>query len=125
MAQKRAVMKINILGTDYTITKKKYEDDPYFKNRSWDGYCTEYLKGIVYCDMSTAPGWENTTPEERERSEKETLRHEIVHAFFNESGLSHSTSGVGGPWAKHEEMVDWIAIQGPKIYEAWKAAGAL
>ena len=125
MAQKRAVMTIDILGTKYTVTKKRYDDDPYFKKRSFDGYCAEYLKAIVYCDMSTAPGWEDTTPEERERSEKGTLRHEIVHAFLNESGLSSSASGVDGPWAKHEEMVDWFAIQGPKIYEAWKAADAL
>ena len=118
-------MKINILGTDYTVTKKRYSDDPYFENHSTEGYCAEYLKAIVYCDASTLPGWEDTTLMERESSEKETLRHEIVHAFFNESGLSHSTSGVGGPWAKHEEMVDWFAIQGPKIYEAWRAADAL
>lgn len=125
MAQKRTVTQVDILGTKYTIERKKYEDDPYFKKLSAEGYCAEYLKAIVYCDMSTVPAWEDMTTEECENSEKETLRHEIVHAFFNESGLSSSTSGVGGPWAKHEEMVDWIAIQGPKIYEAWKAAGAL
>lgn len=118
-------MNIDILGTKYTVTKKRYDADPCFKKRSWDGYCAEYLKAIVYCDLSTAPGWEGMTPEERKNSEKETLRHEIVHAFLNESGLSSSTSGVNGPWAKHEEMVDWFAIQGPKIYEAWKAADAL
>jgi hypothetical protein len=28
-------------------------------------------------------------------------------------------------WATNEEMVDWIAIQGPKIYSAWKDASAL
>jgi hypothetical protein len=28
-------------------------------------------------------------------------------------------------WAKNEEMVDWFALQGPKIYAAWKEAGAI
>jgi len=55
---------------------------------------------------------------------KETLRHEIVHAFLFECGLS-ACSGYADHWAKNEEMVDWIAIQGPKIHEAWKKAGAL
>lgn len=99
MAQKRTVMTINILGTKYTVTKKRYDDEPYFKKRSVDGYCAEYIKAIVYCDMSTCPGWADMAPEECEASEKETLRHEIVHAFFNESGLSSSTSSIDGPWA--------------------------
>ena len=28
-------------------------------------------------------------------------------------------------WARNEEMIDWIAYQGLKIIEAWKAAGAI
>lgn len=27
--------------------------------------------------------------------------------------------------AKNEEMIDWIALQGVKIYDAWKAVGAV
>ena len=116
---------INVLGTEYTIVKKQYKDDPYFEKKSYDGYCSEFGKEIVYCDMSTYPGWEDESPEEVATCEKNTLRHEIVHAFYNESGLSHSANCVDVPWAKNEEMVDWIAIQGPKIYQAWKAAGAI
>ena len=56
---------------------------------------------------------------------KKTLRHEIMHAFLNESGLSDSSNQYGGAWAKNEEMVDWIALQGEKIYNAWKEANAL
>ena len=125
MAQERAVMKISVLGTSYTIRKRKYDADPLFEKRSWDGYCSENTKEIVHCDMTTFPGWEDETPEAVERCEKATLRHEIVHAFLNESGLSYSSSRNNNPWAKNEEMVDWIALQGPKIYEAWKKAGAL
>ena len=118
-------MVINILGTKYTVKKKRYKDDPFFDRNSWDGYCSENTKEIVYCDMTTFPGWEYESPKAVESCEKETLRHEIVHAFFNESGLSYSSSKNSGPWAKNEEMVDWIALQGPKIYKAWEAAGVL
>jgi hypothetical protein len=52
------------------------------------------------------------------------LRHEIVHAFFFESGLAQSSNKCED-WAMNEEMVDWIARQGLKIYAAWKAAECL
>ena len=51
---------------------------------------------------------------------KATTRHEIVHAFFFESGL-----GCESDYAQNEELVDWIARQGPKLYRAWAEAGAL
>ena len=28
-------------------------------------------------------------------------------------------------WTQYEELVDWIALQGVKIYDAWKAVGAV
>lgn len=118
-------MTVNILGTDYAVIKKQYDADPYFKEQSVDGYCDGLMKEIVCCDMATYPSWEKEPKDRVTVAEKQTLRHEIVHAFFNESGLEESTFRVDGAWAKNEEMVDWIALQGPKIYEAWRAAGAL
>lgn len=56
---------------------------------------------------------------------KRLLRHEITHAFLNESGLQHCSSVPMGAWARHEEMVDWIAIQFPKIMKAFQEVGAL
>ena len=56
---------------------------------------------------------------------KQTLRHEIIHAFLHESGLSDSTMQSPRGWAKNEEMIDWIAFQGPKIYEVWEEVGAI
>ena len=46
------------------------------------------------------------------------LRHEVLHAFLFESGLSE-TAGFSGCWATNEEMVDWFAIQSPKIFEVF------
>ena len=55
---------------------------------------------------------------------KNPLRHEIVHAFLYECGLAENANGTDA-WPKNEEMVDWIAFTGPKIYTAWAEAGAL
>lgn len=124
MEKKRPVT-INILGTDYTILKKQYTDDPDFEKYSFSGYCDGIAKEIVFCDMMTYPGWDNEPKARAAIVEKEILRHEIVHAFFNESGLSENASQFHGSWAKNEEMVDWIALQGPKIYRAWRQVKAI
>lgn len=49
--------KVNILGTEYTIQKRKYSEEPAFKKRSIDGYCDRYQKLIVYCDLDTDEVW--------------------------------------------------------------------
>ena len=118
-------MTINVLGTEYTIIVKKYDEDEAFERRSIDGYCDSYKKEIVVCDMNTYKGWEHDTEKTIVECQKETIRHEIVHAFFYESGLWGNSFGIDNSWAKNEEMVDWIALQGEKIYNAWKEANAL
>ena len=115
-------MTVNILGTEYTITKKKYTEEEAF---SIDGFCDSFTKQIVYCDMSTYKDWEYELPETVAACEKHCIRHEIVHAFLSESGLADSSFPYDGAWAGNEEMVDWIASQGPKIYAAWAQAGVI
>ena len=117
--------KVNILGTEYTIQIKKYDEDEDFEKRGLCGYCNAYKKIIVIGDLSTFKGWENEEKEIIERYQKETARHEITHAFFNESGLQDSALTFEGAWAKNEEMVDWFAIQSPKIFKAFKEVGCL
>ena len=118
-------MTVSILGTPYEIIVKKYDDEEAFERRSIAGFCDGYAKEIVSCDMHTYKDWENDTEKTIVECQKETTRHEIVHAFFYESGLWDSSLGIDNSWAKNEEMVDWIAIQGAKIYNAWKEADAL
>ena len=112
-------MKIDVLGTLYEILYKNYEDDPEFSERTIDGYCDSIEKQIVICRMKTFPAWGNNTEEYCKRYEKLVLRHEIIHAFLNESGLQDSSSFCQA-WAKNEEMIDWIAIQLPKIVKVMK-----
>ena len=118
-------MTVNVLGTEYSIARKKYEDEGIFKDRGIDGYCDSNTKEIVVCDLSTYPGWENESESSKRISEKLTLRHEITHAFLSESGLADNTLHYDAGWAQNEEMVDWIAFQGPKIYAAWQSVDAL
>lgn len=115
---------VNILGADYKITVKKYDEDEHFRRNGAGGYCAGVDNEIVLCDMQTFPGWEVATKEECKRQQQILLRHEIVHAFLYESGLG-SNSARAQEWATNEEMVDWIALQGQKIYKAWGQAGAL
>ncbi len=115
---------VNILGMQYSITIKKYSEDEAFERYKANGYCSGVEKAIVLCDMTTYPDWENETDMACDSQMKETLRHEIVHAFLNESGLA-ANRNESNAWARNEEMVDWIALQGPKLYKAWQEVGAL
>ncbi len=117
--------KVEILGAEYTITIKKYNEDEAFERDSSSGYCYSHTRQIVVCDMSTYKGWEHEPAEVIREQQKETIRHEIIHAFFNESGLKDSANSVTDSWARNEEMIDWFAIQGPKILKAWQEAGAV
>ena len=117
-------MTVDILGTPYAILTRKREDDPRFKDNIC-GYCDEFLRRIVLCDLKTHEEWKDETPEKLEICRKLILRHEIVYAFLNESGLRDNAGTLNAPWPMNEEMVDWFAIQGPKIMKAWKEAGCL
>jgi hypothetical protein len=74
---------------------------------------------IVVADLNTIDGWANESDEVKRKQIKATLRHEIIHAFLHESGLSGS-SVTDVPWAVNEEMVDWFAIQFPKMIKVFE-----
>ena len=92
-------MKITILDTEYKIEKCKL-NSKHLENK-YDG-TTEYASQKIYI-----------SEELKGREYRETMRHEIIHAFLLESGLytemSHPENG------HDEQMIDWIAIQYPKI----------
>lgn len=111
--------KINILGTEYTIETHKISEDEILMQNQWCGYCAEEEHIIVVADMSEKK-YVDIDGEQAQRSFwNKTLRHEIIHAFLNKSGLSASAHVPTESWAKNEEMVDWLAIQLPKIYKAF------
>ena len=118
-------LKVRILGTKYKIETHKISEDRTLMDNQWAGYCGEDSKLIVIADMSEKKFFPDRDEKELESYRKQVLRHEIVHAFLNESGLSSSTNVPGGGWAKNEEMIDWLAIQSPKIYKVFREVGCL
>ena len=110
---------VDILGTRYTISEKTYEQDPYLKENGFGGYCAELSKEIVLLDIN-ADVYKDLSEAEKIANWKQVLRHEIIHAFLNESGLSQDANQWNAAWPKNEEMVDWIAIQFPKILKAYQ-----
>ena len=111
---------INILGTEYRIEERKTSEDEFLEENGYAGYCEEDFKLIVYADTTEEKYFGKMDDSTRLACRNRTLRHELIHAFLNESGLSTDASKTEGAWAKHEEMVDWFAIQSPKIYKAFQ-----
>ena len=109
---------VDVLGTRYTIKVVDANEDKYMKDNHLDGYCSSLSKTIAIADLKLIyPDW---TEEERANYQKHILRHELVHAYMDESGLNESALQYNQAWSKNEEMIDWIAYQFPKMLEAFK-----
>lgn len=109
-------MKIDVLGTKYTVTVTTAQKDPFLLN--CDGYCDKTTKQIVV----------KAKDNENELGNydvylKKIKRHEIIHAFLFESGLHENFNHK--EWGHDETMVDWVAVQFPKLMTAFKAADCL
>ena len=117
-------MKINVLGTKYNVRRVNYDEDEYMKKMHFGGYCNGSAKEIVILNLKSAPDWEDEPENVIEIQENTTLRHELIHAFLNESGLQWNSVDINH-WATNEEMVDWIAIQFPKLLKAFKEADCI
>lgn len=118
-------MKLKILGTEYTVCTHRVSEDDILRKNHWDGYCDEDKKEIVIADVMDEEFFVNMDAVGREKYRRKILRHEILHAFLNESGLSDNSAVPSEGWAKYEEMIDWFAIQFPKIRKVYKKAGCL
>lgn len=108
---------VAILGSMWAIYTARSESDPLLEERS--GYCDWTSKTIVIIKPD-----EGTTLADIQKFENRILRHEIVHAFLSECGLDNNSNQCDA-WAANEEMTDWFAAMGERIYKAWKEAGAL
>lgn len=109
-------MKINILGSEWSIEHRNVNADPLLTERS--GYTDPSINLIVIANRRNEDDVHNF-----EAVQQQTLRHEIVHAFLFESGLGMSFTH---PEYGHDEtVVDWIALQFPKLQKAFEEAGCL
>lgn len=112
--------KLDILGSEWDFEIRPYDDDSTFKELGVSGYCQARIRKMIICDMNTHPDWKSEPFYNTDAYMKETVRHEILHAFLYESGLDAGSIDVKGGGARNEEMIDWFAIQAPKIVKVWQ-----
>jgi len=112
--------KINILGVNYKIYDANEEKEVRLKT-NW-GFCDFHAKEIYIRDDIDKETDE--TCKNLKDFKNKVLRHEIIHAFLYESGLRENTLKLEA-WAENEEMVDWIAIQFPKLLKIFKELNIL
>jgi len=110
-------LKIDVLGTEYSLEVIPAHSDRLLKPGNIDGYCDSTSKRIMISDCA------ESDLDNVEIYIKEIKRHEIIHAFLNESGLQSSWEHP--VMGQEETVVDWIALQFPKLITAFKAADAL
>lgn len=107
---------IDVLGTEIRVLFKDQKQDEALKE--CDGYFDSsenlIVVKIIEPDAISLGNLENY--------QKKVLRHELVHAFLYHSGMSHC-SNYSESWATNEEMVDWFAIQSPKIFRVFQEQG--
>lgn len=106
-------MIVDILGTKYLIIQSNKVEDVTLE--SCDGYCDTSVKKIVIDTFQETPNSLENLDEYR----KKIIRHELVHAFLFESGLGCNS------WADKEEIVDWIAIQFPKLLKTFESTNLI
>ncbi len=107
---------IIIMGELWSIKEGTEEEFPGLIGA--DGYTDTSVRTIVI----EATIMDRTDPMAKanlEEYKKAVIRHGIIHAFLHESGLEGNTN-KSKHWSQNEEMVDWIAIQFPKILRVFK-----
>lgn len=116
-------MKVNILGQNYKIIIEDFHS-PGLKDSNRHGYCFFDAKEIHIVNLDTDEDWKNEKKKVKKQRRNVILRHELIHAFLFESGLAGNSNEIES-WAMNEEMVDWFAIQFPKILHLFKQCDCL
>jgi len=106
-------MKLNILGTVYDYQETTAKEEAGLDDK--DGYCDRYKK-IIRVETDYNENSPNAIKDFNGFKQK-VKRHEIIHAYFYESGMYQ--------WSDDEMLVNWIAIQFPKLLETFKEVSAL
>lgn len=109
---------VNILGSVWKIRSGDRKSDKRLEELA--GYTDSSIRTIVLAE----PVLDDFSCQDLHAEMQGTLRHEIIHAFFYESGL-WCDSATADHWAMNEEMIDWFALQFPKIEEVCIQVGAM
>lgn len=108
---------VNILGTEYKIIFDVPDEG---MPEDADGCMDQSIQTIKIAEIES----DRNTIQDMDSYRKKVLRHEIVHAFLYESGMWNN-SGSTNCWGMDETITDWIAIQSPKLFQAFKEADCL
>lgn len=101
------MQKVKVLGTKYEIIDEATNDDfPLLQNM--DGFHDVTNKKIVIAGFVNELG----ADQDLEFVKNQVTRHELIHAFMSESGMEE--------WSQEEKLVNWFAIQSPKIFKAFQ-----
>lgn len=103
-------MKVNVLGTEYDVEILSQRDESMDALESV-GYTDCSVKKIRVLDVTK--NTDLSQQEDREKYQNLILRHELIHAFLYESGIGF------GMQFHNEELVDWLAMQFPKMTEVF------
>lgn len=103
---------VNILGTEYKVIREPFAD------KDIDGYCDYTSREIRIRNDNV-----NEVGDFDELMRKQ-LRHEIIRAFLAESGLQANYEHYR-QFGHDETLVDWFAIQFPKMIKAFESVNAL
>ena len=103
---------IEVLGTTIRVQFREEKQDKALEE------CDGYFDASESLIVVKIPKEDGMSLGNLENYQKKVLRHEITHAFLYESGMAHC-SGTTDSWAVNEEMVDWFAIQSPKIFKVF------
>lgn len=103
--------KVKVLGTEYKIIT-----DDSIVSQNIDGLCKFYDKQIYIRSKDKMLCADDSESVKKVRY-KEVLRHELVHAFFDEAGLDEYSS--------NEQLVTWIAVMFPKMMKAFEETDCL
>ena len=109
------MMKIDILGTEYTVVFDISEDD---MPEGADGCMDQSIRTIKIAHLES----DRNSVQNLDAYRRKVLRHEVIHAFLYESGM-WNCSGSSEAWGMDETITDWIAIQFPKIQKVFAELG--
>lgn len=96
-------MKLNIMGTDYNYFRDNLKNPDLAIN---DGYCLLYDKTICVRERKYLSG---ISEQAKTIREEHVIRHELVHALSQETGVEYGDD---------EPLVDWIAHIIPHVNKA-------
>jgi len=105
----KEIRKVNILGREYSLSESNAHEDSKLVGN--DGYC-DCMAGIIVTvdDLNNDP--DLFASADQKGCFNYVFRHEIIHAYFGESGLLD--------YSNDEKLVDWIAIQFPKMLKTFR-----